>query len=198
MQQRVFHGDITPDDLAEALIGEFNRGDLRAQKSGGRDKMTVQISTPAHRASGGSTALGVVIQQHEDGVLVAIGEQEWMGVAASLGQTALSALLNPVNLLGRIDDVAADVDSLQLPEKVWSAIERFTKSVGATREISERLRTTTCPYCDTANRVGAGECTNCGAPLGSVQPDSCGRCGFVNANEARFCANCGAKLTNDD
>ena len=198
MQQRVFHGDITPDDLADALIGEFNRGDLRAQKSGASDKMAVQISTPSQRASGGSTALGVVIQQHEDGVLVAIGEQAWMGVAASLGQTALSALLNPINLLGRIDDVAADVESLQLPEKVWAAIERFTKSAGATKEISERLRTTACPYCDTANAVGVGESSNCGGPLGSVQPDSCRNCGFVNAKVAKFCANCGARLTIDD
>ena len=198
MAQRVFHGDIPPDDLADALIGEFNRGDLRAQKSGAPDKMVVQISTPAQRASGGKTSLGVTIQQHEDGVLVSIGEQEWLGVAASLGQTAISALMNPINLLGRIDDVAADVESLQLPEKVWTAIERFTKSVGAAKEISERLKTTACPYCDTANPVGAGECNNCGGPLGSVQPDSCTTCGFVNAKEAKFCANCGAKLTTGD
>ena len=194
MNQRVFHGDITPDDLANALVGEFNRGDLRAQKTGTPDKMVVQISTPAHRASGGSTALGVIIQKHEDGVLVSLGEQEWLGVAASLGQTALSAFMNPLNLLGRLDDVAADVSALQLPEKVWAAIERFTKSVGATKEISERLKTTACPYCNAANPVGAASCQNCGAPLGDVQPDACSQCGFVNAKEAKFCSNCGAKL----
>ena len=194
MQQRVFHGDLTPDDLAIALVGEFSRGDLRAQKVGTPDKVIVQIATPSNRAAGGNTSLAVSIQKIDDGVMVAMGEQEWLGVAASLGKTAVSALLNPLNLLGRIDDVAADVDALQLPEKVWAAIDRFARSVSASSEISDRLRTTACPYCNTANAVGAAVCVQCGAPLGSVQPDSCSTCGFVNAKEAKFCSNCGAKL----
>lgn len=194
MTQRVFHGNITPDDLATALVGEFNRNDLHAEAFGDDEKIVVQISTPARRASGGTTALSVTLQKHEDGVLVAMGDQEWLGVAASLGQTALSALQNPLNLLGRLDDVAADVDSMQLPEKVWAAIERFVQSKGASKEISERLRTTACPYCHAANAVGATSCVQCGAPLGDVQPDACSNCGFVNVKEAKFCGNCGTKL----
>lgn len=194
MNQRVYHGSIAPDDLATALVGEFSRGHLRAQKIGDAQKMVVQISTPAHRASGGSTALSLTIQKHEDGVLVAIGEQEWLGVAASLGQTAISALMNPLNLLGRLDDLAADVDSMQLADKVWAAVERYAKTVGAAKEISERLTTTACPFCGTANAVGAGNCVQCGGPLGDAQPEACPKCGFVNAKEAKFCSNCGNKL----
>ncbi|MBM4422817.1 MAG: zinc ribbon domain-containing protein [Chloroflexi bacterium] len=197
MTQRIFHGDITPDDLATALEGEFNRGDLRVTRSGGGDEAVVNIHTPSRRSSGGSTALSMTIQKHEDGVLVALGDQEWLGVAASLGQTALSVFQNPMNILGRLDDVAADVDSLKLPEKVWEAIERFVKSKGASKQISERLRTTACPYCKAANAVGATSCVQCGAPLGSVQPGSCANCGFVNVKEAKFCANCGNKLKDE-
>ena len=123
-----------------------------------------------------------------------MGDQEWLGVAASLGQTALSTLQNPWNVLNRLDDVAADVDSLQLPEKVWAALEKFVHSMKASKEISERLRTTMCPYCQTANAVGAANCIQCGAPLGTVQPDACSKCGYVNTKEAQFCGNCGNKL----
>jgi len=194
MTQKVFHGNVTPDDLATALEGEFSRGDLRVTRSDGDDKAVVNIHTPQHRSSGGSTALSITIQKHEDGVLVNMGDQEWLGVMASLGQTALSALQNPWNLIGRLDDVAADVDSLKLPDKVWEAIERFMKTKSASTEISERLRTTTCPYCNAANPVGAAVCVQCGAPLGDVQPGTCGKCGFVNVKEAKFCANCGDNL----
>jgi ribosomal protein L40E len=137
----------------------------------------------------------MIIQKHEDGILVSLGDQEWLGVAASLGQTALSVFQNPLNIIGRLDDVAADVDSLKLPEKVWEAIERFVKSRGASLQISERLRTTVCPYCNAANPVGAASCVQCGAPLGDVQPGTCSSCGFVNVKDARFCANCGTNLT---
>ena len=35
MEPRIFHGNMRPNDLAQALMGEFNRGNLRAQKLGG-------------------------------------------------------------------------------------------------------------------------------------------------------------------
>lgn len=198
MTQKIYHGNITPDDLATALQGDFSRGDLRVARSGDNEKVVLNISTPQSRAAGGNTALGVIVQQHEDGILVNIGDQEWLGIAASFGQTALSALQNPWNLISRLDDIAADVDSLNLPEKVWQAIERFTQSKAATHLISERLRTTTCQYCNAANPVGAAVCVQCGAPLGDVQPGACSNCGMVNKKEARFCANCGTKLGKDE
>ena len=194
MTQRIFHGDITPDDLANALVGEFGRGDLNTNRSGDGDKIVVQIFTPQHRSSGGNTSLSVAIQKHEDGVLVDMGEQEYLGVIADLGATAFSVFQNPLNIISRLDDVASDVNALQLPEKVWTSIERFCKTVGATKQISERLSSTACPYCNAANKVGATACVQCGAPLGDVQPTACKECGFVNAKNAKFCSNCGKQL----
>lgn len=194
MTQKVYHGDLTPSDLAVALQGEFSRGDLRVARSGDADKIALNISTPQSRAAGGNTSLAIVIQKHEDGVLVNMGEQEWLGIAADFGKTAFAAFQNPLSLLGRLDDIAADVDALQLPEKVWQAIDRFAKSKAASTQISDRLRTTVCEYCHAANPVGTAVCVQCGAPLGGVQPGSCLKCGMVNPKEARFCANCGSKL----
>lgn len=194
MNTRVFHGDIRPGDMANALVAEFNQGGLHAQRIGEGDKIAVQVASHRQRRAGGNTAITVTLQRTPEGVLVGIGQQEWLGIAASLGVSALSMLKNPWAVLDRLDDVAADVNSLQLETRIWQVIEAFASRTRATHQISERLRTLVCPYCDFANPVGAGSCSACGAPLGTAQPTSCNRCGFVNELGARFCGNCGNNL----
>jgi RNase P subunit RPR2 len=194
MEPRIFHGKLTPNEVVRALMAQFNRGNLRATQYGQGQAMVVQIATRDRPASGGQTALTVQIQKVEDGVSVQIGEQGLWGVAASLGQTALSTLLNPWNLLGRLDDLAQDVENLQLSEKVWATVEDVARTAGASFELSERLRRMVCEYCNAANPVGEAVCVACGAPLGNVQPTTCKQCGFVFRPGEKFCANCGAAL----
>ena len=194
MNQQTYHGDIQPDEMAAALVAAFHEGNMVAQQIGQGDKVMVQIAVREHAQSGGKAALSVTIQKVEDGVSVALGQQEWFGAAASLGQTALMALLNPWNVIGRLDDIAQDITSLTLSDKVWSAIEKFAQAAQATKTISERLQTVTCPYCATANKVGAPQCVNCGGPLGESQPVSCPKCGNVMPPKSKFCANCGTAL----
>ena len=43
MTQKVFHGDITPEDLADALVGEFSNDEFNANQNGDGDKIVVQI-----------------------------------------------------------------------------------------------------------------------------------------------------------
>jgi DNA-directed RNA polymerase subunit RPC12/RpoP len=194
MDRRILHGNITPTDLAQALMAEFNRGNLHAQVLGQSHKMAVQISTRMGAPSGGHTALTISLQKVEDGVMVEIGQQAWLGVAASLGQTAFSALRNPFSLLGRLDDLAQDFENIQLSEKVWRIIDRAAAAVGASLELSERLRRITCEYCQTANPVGEGSCIACGAPLGNAQPTTCPNCGFAVTGREVTCPNCNQKL----
>jgi hypothetical protein len=106
MERKIYHGNIKPVDIAQALTGEFNHGNLRAQTIGQSDKMIVQVGTRPEASSGGQTAMTVTIQKWEDGIMVELGQQAWLGVAASLGVSALSALRNPFSLLGRLDDIA--------------------------------------------------------------------------------------------
>jgi hypothetical protein len=194
MDRRIFHGNIKPSDVAQALLSEFNRGNLYAQAIGQPSKMAVQISTRMGAQSGGQTALTITLQATEEGVIVEIGQQAWLGVAASLGQTALSALRNPFALLGRLDDLAQDIENIQLTEKVWKAIDRVVTSAGASHELSERLKRVECDYCHTANLVGAGSCIACGAPLGAVQPVTCSHCGFAVLQIEMICPNCSKSL----
>lgn len=195
MQQRTFHGPVTPRSFAEALLAGFNRGNLRAQLFGGEDRLVVQLASGSVPFSGGPTALSVDLIRVEDGVHVRLGQQEWLGVAASLGATALMALRNPLSLLGRLDDLAQDLASMQLSAEVWETLDRTAASLGASHLISERLRRLSCRYCASANPVGEPSCLACGAPLGPDQPVACARCGTVSEAGTRACPGCGGSLT---
>jgi hypothetical protein len=175
-------------------MAEFNQGNTQTQLFGESGNLTVQIASAQFSRSGGKTAISVNLQQIEDGVMVQVGDQQWLGVAASLGQTAISALLNPINLLGRLDDIAQDVSSLQMNEKVWLVVANVTRNAGASQELSERLSSLTCDYCGAANPVGEATCVACGAPLGKSQPKACPKCGFALDHDTKFCPNCGQPL----
>jgi len=194
MDRRIFHGNITPNDLAHALIAEFNRGNMNTQVVGDKDRVAVQISTRMGMMSGGHTALTINIQKVEDGVMLDLGQQAWLGVAASIGQTALSALRNPLSLLGRLDDIAQDIENMQLSENVWKIIDRTVATLGASHALSDRLTRIACEYCGSANPLGEGNCLACGAPLGEVHPITCRKCGFAVGTSEVICPNCSQKL----
>jgi hypothetical protein len=187
---KIFHGNIKPRDFAKALIAEFSQSNLRAQQLGGGNEIVVQIATRDVRVSGGQTALTVTLEKVADGVAVDVGKQSWLGVAASLGVTAISALRNPFTLLSRLDDIAQDIESLQIQDRIWEVVENVAYSAGASFELSERLRRLVCEFCDTANPVGEPSCIACGAPLGNSQPRTCLNCGFVVEPNQSKCPNC--------
>jgi len=192
--RRTYHGNIRPDDFANALIAEFHHGNLVGRKIGSGEKLVVQLATHDMATSGGRTSLSIHMTHIEDGVLVELGDQEWFGIAASLGKSALAALHNPLSLLSRLDDIAQDITSLQMKQRIWETIERTAASLGASTLLSERLRRLTCPYCLSANPVGESSCDACGAPLGMYQPLACQKCGFVARAADVYCPQCGTPL----
>lgn len=198
MDSKFFHGELSPIDIARGLIAEFDRGNMRAQVIGENDDLAVQIGTRPGTSSGGPTALTISIRRAPDGVLIQCGSQEWLGTAASLGRTTIATLANPWNLLHRLDDIAQDVENIKLTERVWAAIDRTTRALGAGLEMTDRLKRLTCEYCGTANMVGAGSCVACGAPLGDAQPSTCPNCGFLVTRTETSCPNCGQTLTGAD
>ena len=193
-ETKIYHGEINPHDFARALVGEFNQGNLRAQQIGKNKEVVVQIGTRKMRRSGGNTAMTVTLKKVEDGVAIQVGKQSWLGIAASLGTTALAAFRHPFHLLGRLDDVAQDIESLQIADRVWDVIEETARIKGASFELSDRLKRMVCNYCNTANPVGEPSCIACGAPLGDTQPDTCHHCGFVVHKGESNCPHCKNKL----
>jgi RNA polymerase subunit RPABC4/transcription elongation factor Spt4 len=115
-------------------------------------------------------------------------------VAASIGQTAFSALRNPFSLLSRLDDLAQDIESIQLSDKAWSVIDRAVTALGASYSLSQRLTRIACEFCGTANPLGTGNCVACGAPMGDAHPTTCSNCGFAITLEEEICPNCNKKL----
>ena len=126
--------------------------------------------------------------------MVELGQQAWLGVAASLGQTAFSLLRNPFSVIGRLDDLAQDIESLQLTENIWEVISRTAASAGASHQLTDRLSRLTCEFCGTANPHGEPACIACGAPLGEVHPTTCQNCGFVVWKDEKICPNCNKTL----
>ncbi len=194
MERRIFHGNLKPTDIARTLIAQFNRGNLQVQQVGSGDHVAVQIATTRRPVSGGQTALTVHVNQFEDGVTVEVGEQSWLGLAADLGISALSAWRNPFSLLNRLDDIAQDIEHLQLTDEIWKTVETAMAARGVSTQLSDRLRRITCEYCLTANPVGAPSCIACGAPLGNVQPYTCSNCGYIYTTKTSVCTNCGKPL----
>lgn len=190
MEQRIFHGLFDPDKFAEILLVNFNRGNLIVQKFENNGNISVQIKTRDGRTSGGSTDLGIIFQPVEDGILVQIGQQAWAGIAASLGASAVAALLNPLNLLHRLDDIAQDFEYIQLNDEVWKVLESNAKALGSGYELSDKLKRAMCEYCQTTNPAGESGCIACGAPLGYLQPRTCRHCGFFLESNEKYCPNC--------
>ncbi|MBN1179086.1 MAG: zinc ribbon domain-containing protein [Anaerolineae bacterium] len=197
MDQRTYRGDIDPGGLADALVLQFNTRDLKAQKVGQREHLLVQIATRDWGWGGPQSALTVGIARVEGGVQVSLGQERWLGAVADLAQTGLQALVNPLSLIGRLDDVARSVSGLTLPQQVWDAVEHYCDSVGASLGMSVEETIVTCPYCGVGNPIGAPKCSACGAPLGDAQPVACARCGLLNNPESNFCVRCGAQLVAD-
>jgi len=190
MTKKIFHGNFTPDDLAALLLLHFNRGNLEVRKIGSGDQVAVQIRTKKGSQSGGQTAIGITFQTYEDGVVISTGEQQWLGIAASLGYSALTALRNPFTLLGRLDDIAQDLEYINLEEEIWKVLTANVRIKGSQYELSNRLKRIVCDYCATANPVEAPSCIACGAPMGNKQPHTCKNCGYVLTANEKFCPNC--------
>lgn len=165
MEQRIYYGEITPQDIAEALRIRFDRGGFRVLQIGDGPKIALQITTREDLQSGGQTAIGVTLESITKGVIVQVGKQALWDVAASLGVTVLSLLRNPWRLLERIDDLAQDIESLQLTQEIWETIEATARFHHASEQISQALGRLICEYCRTPNPPDNTHCVACGAPL---------------------------------
>lgn len=194
MDTKIYHGNLKAAALAQALVARFNHGQLISRYSQSGQQYLVQVASRRDAQAGGNTAIGVTIQPVEDGVVVNVGKQDWLGIAASLGTSILAMRKNPLNLIGRLDDIAQDIENLSLDDKIWGVIDEVAKTVEASQQLSEKLRRMGCEYCGTANHVGEPRCIACGAPLGNVQPRTCLTCGYVLGPKDTVCGNCNTPL----
>lgn len=195
VEQRAYHGELPPQDLARALVVRFNEGETAAHwMEGQAGRAVVQIQNRKREYGDPSTAVTIHISPTKTGITVSVSEQKVLGVAADMAKTGVKAWLNPMRLIGELDDIARNVRWLGLRSEVWKAVDEYCRNQGSARGAAGVLSNVICPYCGTPNDIGAQNCKACRAPLAEAQPIVCGRCGFMNAPQAQFCVNCSAKL----
>ena len=195
VEQRAYHGEINPEDLARTLVLRFNEGETRAHAiKGEAGRAVIQIQNRRVEYGDPNTAVTVQVSPTKTGITVTVSEQKLLGVAADMAKSGVKAWLNPLNLLGELDDIARNVRWMGLRTEIWKAVDEYCQSQGSGRGAAGLLLNIVCPYCGTPNDVGTKTCVACKAPLAEAQPIVCGKCGFLNQPEATLCVNCGAKL----
>jgi hypothetical protein len=195
IEQRAYHGEISPEDLAHALVLRFNEGETRAHAIKGEGgRAVIQIQNRRIEYGDPNTAVTVQVSPTKTGITVSVSEQKLLGVAADMAKSGVKAWLNPINLIGELDDIARNVRWMGLRAEIWNAIDEYCQTQGSGRGAAGLLLNVVCPYCGTPNDVGTQTCVACKAPLAEAQPIVCSRCGFLNQPEANLCVNCGAKL----
>src|SRR6476469_9401476 len=81
MQQRIYHGTVTPEGLADYLVQRFDpQHDLQAQKLGQGDSLAVQIGrgdVPEELRN--AITVGITrATDSEQGIAVTLGQQHWI------------------------------------------------------------------------------------------------------------------------
>jgi predicted RNA-binding Zn-ribbon protein involved in translation (DUF1610 family) len=195
VEQRAYHGELDPERLAQTLVLQFDEGETRARwmRQGGK-RAVVQIQSRQVEFGDPTTGVSILIAPTQTGLTVSVSRQRILGVAADMAKTGVQAWLNPMRLLGELDDIARNVRWLGLGREIWEAVDDYCRTQGAGRGNAGMLTHVTCPYCGTPNALGDANCKACRAPLAQAQPIACGQCGFLNAPEAGLCVNCGARL----
>ncbi len=133
---------------------------IKEEKSGVFD---ARIFTQRQYRGSSATAIYIHCRPSERGLEVTISEQEWAEIAASLGTTIFATILNPINLLGRINHLATDVQNLSLGERVENFIRTYSTRVAS--QSQDAFDRSVCKYCRTRNEPIGPHCISCGAPL---------------------------------
>jgi hypothetical protein len=207
MEQRVYHGNIDPNALAQHVLDTWDQGDTVAQALEGDEGIIVQVG----QRSGGffsdepHSALTLALEPVTEGLRVTLGEQQWYRDG---GQIMVGGLIGffPFFFTWPLGGGRNEPLDPQLTQQVWASVERYVQQYGAatgpTRRLPQqpaaatgpttRLSGTYCPSCGTENQPGTERCRECGTYL---QARACPQCGVSNPATANFCMRCGSRLS---
>lgn len=198
MEQRVYHGAITPEGLAQALLDEWDREQTVAQAFGENGQVIVQIG---QREAGWFSdeprqAMTLTIEPIGDGIRVNMGQQQWykendIQVFGGGFIGFFPFFLFPLGGGGLFGGDEGQIDQ-RLPSLIWQSIDRYAGNFGAATGATRRLSTVACPECGVANPQGATSCSACGTQLSAVPV--CPQCGYQNPVGANFCNRCGTRV----
>lgn len=194
MEQRIFHGQMRPEDLTQALLDEWDRDDTIAQGFTEQGRAVVQIG---QREAGWFSdephqAITLDIEAIDGGLQVTMGQQQWIKDGVQIFAGGLIGFLPFFFTFPLGGLFGGDRIDQSLPDRIWQTIDRYAGNSGAATGKTQRLTTIPCPECGVANPQNAERCSACGASL--MPSASCPNCGHVNPPGARFCNRCGSAI----
>lgn len=137
MEQRVYHGSITPEGLANYLVQHYDpQENLQAQKVGEGNSLLVQIGHGDNPAEMRHAVTVAIAGSHseEPGVTVTMGQRQWITEeeathAAFWGLLAL--LLTPWVLFALLWPLSEMISRSTLPADIWTTIDTYAASQGS-------------------------------------------------------------------
>lgn len=146
MEQRIYHGDISPESLADFLVGHYDpQENLQAQKIGQGSANAVQIGrgdVPQDLRHAVTVAITRTSGEEAPGVVVTMGQQQWLTpkmatYAAVFG--LLGVLVTPWALFALLWPLSDAVGSSTLPGDIWNTIDNHIISQGGTLGRAQEL-----------------------------------------------------------
>jgi hypothetical protein len=172
VEQRAYHGELDPERLAQTLVMQFDEGETRARwmRQGGK-RAVVQIQSRRVEFGDPTTGVSILVAPTQTGLTVSVSRQRILGVAADMAKTGVQAWLNPMRLLGELDDIARNVRWLGLRSEIWDAVDDYCRTHGAGRGNAGMLTHVTCPYCGTPQRARSIQLQGLPSPSGRGTTD---------------------------
>ncbi len=175
MDQRIYHGNIDPNVLADHLVGVFNQHvnqgmyyshhHTMAQRAGEGDQVLVQIMRAGSWGRNGGT-LGVSLARVPGGISISLGQSNWLDMDEStLAGMVIGALVFPPLLLLPL---LSGLSRSTFDQDVWDVIDNYCAWIRS-RSDSPPPRQFRCPYCGAYNQQEAPECLGCHMPLHQQQ-----------------------------
>ncbi|MFZ6031107.1 MAG: zinc ribbon domain-containing protein [Chloroflexota bacterium] len=191
MTQRMFHGALTAEALADQLAARFHERHYRTSIRSGNGTALVQIGSEH------GTPATVHIADTAGGVLVTVSrDRDWLdkaGDAAGMLERAVAG--NPLSILTMIPDLIGEMQKENIAPAIWNVIQDICAlSRSLAGEKNAPGNPIACPYCAYANQPGSGQCAACGAPLPVDLPRVCPKCSRAHTSDALFCQACGTRL----
>jgi hypothetical protein len=136
MEQRIYRGNLTPEELADHLVNHFDpQNDLQAQKIGSGGSFVVQIGRgDVPKDIRHAVSLGISPAPDGPGVAVTMGRQQWISPGSATGAAALamvSVMVTPWALFGLLWPLSDAIGRQSLPRDVWEVVDVFAGSRGA-------------------------------------------------------------------
>jgi hypothetical protein len=137
MEQRIYRGDIDPEQLADYLVSQFDpQENLQAQRIGQGRSLIVQIGrgdVPEELRDAVTVAIAEASDEAGDGIAVTLGQQQWLTpqratYAAVIG--LVSILVTPFALFALVWPLSQAVGTQTMVGNIWSAIDQYVVMQG--------------------------------------------------------------------